>query len=287
MMATTCGVWKINDVSDADLAVVVGGYNADGALKVESTKQPNGLWTVIATFPPCAGESVKRLISEFTVSDNVTKLAVAVSSTGMDCALDCTDHAKAIAASGIKIVGRYYRWPTSKYKSLTHAEAVVLSNAGLSLLALWEWTSDSIDNFTFNDGVDQGTSAINQALKAHQPPDTPIYFAVDYDASASDIAGGIAAYFKGVQHAVDGMKARYTIGVYGSGRTCAWLLAHGGASHAWLADASKWAGSDTFSDWNIRQGHDDLKIDGLTPGGKGDYDSDEIRANSGFFSVPA
>ena len=210
-----------------------------------------------------------------------------VSTIGMDCAGDCTKLAGAIAKSDAKIVGRYYRWPTSKYEPLTHGEAVSLSVAGLKLLALWEWASNTIDNFTLHNGIDQGTSAINQALKAHQPPRTPIYFAVDFDASAAQIAGGIADYFNGVQQALDSMKAGYEIGVYGSGRTCAWLLSHGGVSHSWLANAPKWGGAETFKDWNVIQGHNDLKIAGLKSGGKGDYDSDEVRDNAGSFSVPS
>ncbi|MEG8024371.1 DUF1906 domain-containing protein [Sphingomonas aurantiaca] len=283
-MPGTCGVWKTTDVTDADLGLVVGGYNADGAQKVETSRQPNNLWTVTATFPPCGSDADTTLVRTMALSDTTTHLAVAQSSIGMDCAADCTSRAAAIAASNAKVVGRYYRWPTSKYKSLTHAEAAALSKAGLSILSLWEWASDAIENFSFNDGVDQGTSAVNQALKAHQPPGTPIYFAVDFDASSSDVSGRIADYFKGVQHAIDSLKAGYVVGVYGSGRTCAWLLAHGGASRTWLADARKWAGYDTFTEWHVRQGHNDLNIAGLKPGAKGDYDSDEVKANAGFFS---
>jgi len=282
-----CGVWSANDVADSDLGLVVAGYKADGAQSVVTVHQPNGQWSVTATFPPCGSDAEQPLARPLAANESLAHVAVAASRVGMDSALNCTHYAGAIAASAAKIVGRYYRWPTSRYTSLTHDEAVALSKAGLSILALWEWASDTIHNFSFNDGIDQGSSAVNQALKAHQPPGTPIYFAVDYDATAGDIAGGIADYFRGLQHAIDSLKADYKIGVYGSGRCCAWLLAHGGASSAWLADAAKWAGSATFQDWNVRQGHADLAIAGLQPGASGEYDSNEVKANAGFFTVMA
>jgi hypothetical protein len=286
-MASPCGVWNYHDVSEANLAVLVAGEYSQGAVNVTTTKQPNGLYSVTATFPPCGAEADKPSTREFSAAAVAPQAAIATSTVGIDCAIDCASHAAAIAASAAKVVGRYYRWPTSKYPPLTHAEATSLSQAGLSILALWEWASTTIANFNFNDGVDQGSSAINQALKAHQPAGTPIYFAVDYDAPAPDIAGGIADYFRGIQHAIDSLKAGYLIGVYGSGRTCSWLLRHGAASHTWLANASKWAGADTFHDWNVLQGSSDLGIAGLTGGAHGDYDSDEVKASAGTFTVPA
>ena len=286
-MASPCGVWSYPDVSQDNLAVLVAGEYSQGAVNVVPTKQPNGSYSVVATFPPCGADADESLTRQSPAAVVAPQVAIATSSAGIDCAVDCTSHAAAIGSSAAKVVGRYYRWPTSKYPSFTHAEALSLSQAGLSILTLWESASSTIANFSFNDGVDQGTSAINQALKAHQPAGTPIYFAVDYDAPAADVSGGIADYFAGVQHAIDSLKAGYQIGVYGSGRTCSWLLSHGPASHAWLANASKWAGSGTFHDWNVLQGSSDLKIAGLTGGPNSDYDSNEVKASAGTFTVPA
>ena len=89
---------------------------------------------------------------------------------GMDCAKDCTNFAAAIKNAGVGFVGRYYRWPASSYKPLTYKEALALSTAGLFVVALWEWASDKITNFSYHDGFDQGSSAYKQAMDAHQPP---------------------------------------------------------------------------------------------------------------------
>lgn len=313
-MTIPCGVWKSADVADADVGTVVGGYKSDGALRVEVVRQPDGLWSVTATFPPCGAAAPSGPTGEARATESVATKAnsdlqpvsvaamaavqptpatsarsvtTAVSLIGLDTPLDCTAHAATIAGSGVKIVGRYYRWPTSKFKSLGHDEAVALSKAGLSILALWEWTSDVIRNFSMNNGIDQGTSAANQALQAHQPPGTPIYFAVDFDASPEECCGGVADYFRGVRQAFNNLGAKYQIGVYGSGRTCSWLLGHGLADYAWLADAPGWGGSNAFHDWHVCQGHADLHIAGLKPGGTGDYDSNQVKQSAGFFRVEA
>ncbi len=210
--------------------------------------------------------------------------------TGMDCAKDCTQLAAAIRQAGVACVGRYYRWPTSKYRPLTHDEAVALSTAGLSILALWEWRAEKIANFSYHDGFDQGSSAYKQAMDAHQPAGTPIYFAVDSDFSAAQISGAISDYFHGVADAFNAIgqgQSAYLIGVYGSGRTCGWLLDHGRAVRSWLAVSTGWAGHDTFIRWDIKQGVRDLQIAGLTPGSNGDYDSDLARPSCGAFQVLA
>jgi Domain of unknown function (DUF1906) len=208
--------------------------------------------------------------------------------TGIDCAADCSGLADAIKKAGVQYVGRYYRWPTSKYRPLTYDEALGLSKSGLFVVALWEWAANEISNFSYQEGFDQGGSAYKQAMNAHQPAGTPIYFAVDSDFSAAEVSGPIGAYFLGVADAFAALgkgQSAYLIGVYGSGRTCAWLLDHNKAARAWLAVSPKWAGHGTFKNWDIKQGAEDLGVPGLAPGSNGDYDSDIAKPSYGGFRV--
>jgi len=207
---------------------------------------------------------------------------------GMDCAKDLTKLGQSIKNANVDFVGRYYRWPKSSYPSLTYNEAHALSTAGLKIVALWEWKSSQIDNFSYHEGLDQGTSAYKQAMQAHQPAGTPIYFAVDFDFSSSQIAGPISDYFSGVRAAfvaMGGGAVAYVIGVYGSGRSCDWLLSHGKVERTWLAMSTGWAGYDNFTKFDIKQAGKDLAIPSLKPGEKGDYDSDVARESYGAFSV--
>lgn len=49
-----CGVWKTTDIPENKVDGVVAGYQLDGPQSVVPTRQPDGNWTVTATFAPCA-----------------------------------------------------------------------------------------------------------------------------------------------------------------------------------------------------------------------------------------
>lgn len=48
-----CGTWTTTDVPDSELGFVIALYKADKATKIDTRREPDGEWTVIATFPPC------------------------------------------------------------------------------------------------------------------------------------------------------------------------------------------------------------------------------------------
>ena len=45
------GVWKITDIPADGVDEVVANFQLDGPDSVEKTEQPNGKWTVVATYP--------------------------------------------------------------------------------------------------------------------------------------------------------------------------------------------------------------------------------------------
>jgi hypothetical protein len=207
---------------------------------------------------------------------------------GMDCAKDYSNFAAAIKGAGVGFVGRYYRWPASRWAPLTYGEAAALSDAGLFVVALWEWISNEISNFSYHDGFAQGSCAYRQAMTTHQPAGTPIYFTVDGDFDPNQIAGPVNDYFQGVADAFRAMgrgQSVYMVGVYGSGLTCNWLRNQNMAERSWLAGSRGWYGYERCINWDIRQGFDDLNIPGLAPGAEGDYDSDVGRPSYGGFQV--
>src|SRR5262249_46593538 len=140
---------------------------------------------------------------------------------------------------------------------LGESEAKAISATGVLLVALWESNSAVSGHFSYTTGVDEGTSAYKQAMNAGQPANTPIYFAVDFDCSNLQIAGGINDYFRGIAHGFDAIGSdnpAYAIGVYGSGNACGWLLSHQRVKYTWLAQSTGWGGYKTFASWNIKQG---------------------------------
>ncbi len=195
--------------------------------------------------------------------------------SGIDSPIDCGRFAQRISGAGVCFVGRYYRSNASSWPKLTASEAKVLSAAGLQVVALWESASDRPSYFTYSHGVRDAAAAYAEALQVGQPTSTPIYFAVDFDASEAEIENQVAAYFEGL---AAGFKAasrngeRFAIGVYGSGATCRWLRDKGLATKSWLALSTGWSGSHDFDDWDIRQSI------GLSLG----FDNDSNQAKDGF-----
>ena len=48
-----CGPYTVTDVPDASLSGALAILQLDHPITVQTQKQPNGKWTIVATFPPC------------------------------------------------------------------------------------------------------------------------------------------------------------------------------------------------------------------------------------------
>lgn len=200
---------------------------------------------------------------------------------GIDASVNCTVKAFDLQANGIEFVCRYYA--NSGKKILSRSEALALSQAGLNIVVVWEDGYPTKGSyFSYAKGVDDGSSAYHDALVIGQPIDSPIYFAVDYDASPADVSGGICDYFRGVAtgFAASGGTDEQThpIGVYGSGATCSFLLARNLVTFTWLSQSTGFRGSKDFAAWNIKQGPDQQMV-GI------DVDFDESTDDYGGFQV--
>jgi hypothetical protein len=177
---------------------------------------------------------------------------------GLDANTPLGPHADCIAKSGFHFVGRYIKRTNS---ALTHAEAQVLSTAGLSIVSVVEIGFPThAAYFSQAKGQEDGSFAYSYAHNhLKQPVGSCLYFAVDYDASLADIKGPITSYFKGILDAfhnsgnATGGHPAYALGVYGSGLTCATLLKTTAVSYAWLSMSMGWQGSRSFKGWNLKQ----------------------------------
>jgi hypothetical protein len=104
----------------------------------------------------------------------------------------------------------------------------------------------------------------------NQPSSTAIYFAVDYDASTTDVSGVITQYFTGVSDAFN------ALGVYGSGAVCQAMYANIAlVTHTMLAQSTGWRGYSTYTGWRIKQGStitvSGIKCDSDIANGVDDY----------------
>jgi hypothetical protein len=100
----------------------------------------------------------------------------------------------ALKKAGVKFVGRYLSHDTTG-KNLTPAEAKTLSAAGIWIFVVWESTAQRALAGRAA-GVADAKAARDQAEAAGIPDGRPIYFAVDFDASAAQ-QGAINAYLDG------------------------------------------------------------------------------------------
>lgn len=176
---------------------------------------------------------------------------------GFDANTDLSRFGECLRDAGYSFVCRYYN-VNNPSKNLTFAEANFLSSIGLDIVAVWEnGFPTQASYFSEKKGFDDGTAAYQYAmLTIDQPEGTPIYFAVDYDASESEVNGVISDYFRGVQRGFNEIRnnsPKYFIGVYGSGLVCRKIKDGGLALYSWLAQSTGWRESKKYKDYNIKQ----------------------------------
>lgn len=158
-------------------------------------------------------------------------------------------HIGALQDNEARFVGRYYSY--NDEKNLSPEEALRLTGGGIAIVSVFEAKGDRYASFDAQHGRQDAAQALRLAGACGQPLGTAIYFAVDFDASEDELAGGVRQYFQAVQAGIAG---RYRIGVYGSGLACRILGNLGIATLFWLSGARGWAESRSFTRWHIRQG---------------------------------
>lgn len=149
-----------------------------------------------------------------------------------------------LRAAGKQFACRYLSTDTSK--SLSAAEAEALAAAGIASVVVWETTAKrTLDGKTA--GAADAKTAAAQAAACGMPDSRPIYFAVDFDATAAQQTA-ISAYFDGAA-SVLGLDR---VGIYGGYYPVKRTLDAGKATWAWQTIA--WSGGKWDTRAVIRQG---------------------------------
>ena len=174
---------------------------------------------------------------------------------GLDTGAKCTSIAQAIHNAGYSFVGRYLCRDANSWKLLKADEVAALHNAGVQVFSFYQDSNNSDSAFSYDIGYEDAGFAIRRANEAGQPAGTIIYFAVDYDASASSVTNNILPYFRGVRDRLSG--SGYGIGVYGSGAVCQAVKQDNGlATHSCLSKSYGWRG---YNDYLNNQKYDLLQ----------------------------
>jgi hypothetical protein len=167
--------------------------------------------------------------------------------------------AAALKRAGVKFACRYLSHDTTG-KNLTLAEARQLSAAGIWIVVVWQTTADRALSGRAG-GVADARSARGQAEACGMPDGRPIYFAVDFDASAGQ-QGTINAYLDGAASVL----GRDRVGLYAGYHVIkrsfdAKKITWGWQTYAW--SGGRWDGRA-----HIQQYSNDRRINGAAV----DYD---------------
>ncbi len=139
-------------------------------------------------------------------------------------------------------------------KNLTASEADALHKAGVDVVVVWE---DGADNSLggYNQGVKDAKEAAAQAAADGMPAGRPIYFAIDFDAQASQQAA-INSYFDGVASVI----GRGRTGAYGGYYPIERLFTDGKIAFGWQTYA--WSYGNWESRAQLRQVQNDITAAG-------------------------
>lgn len=178
---------------------------------------------------------------------------------------------------GYSAAGVYYFRSSGFKERMTWQLAAELSKH-LWLVSVWEnGRPTSPAYFSSIMGFHDGSEAMGEAKIIRQPLRTPIYFAVDYDASIDDLPA-IRDYFLSVNKM---LKGQYHVGAYGSGLVLGYLRDEGLINYTWLSQSHGFAGYDNLlksGGVNIIQGPEHT-VFGL------DVDEDTTAGNGGGWKV--
>ena len=193
-----------------------------------------------------------------------------MSYSAMDCATRLTAQtAAAVKDAGIVAVGRYLGYKNHTWsKTLTPDELKAIHAAGLSVILIWESDPTFAGYFSYARGLADAKEAVGEAAYLGAPKGTAIYYTVDFDAQASNMAA-IIDYFHGVR---DGI-GEYLVGAYGS-----YVVMNALKSSAYPPDkywqTYAWSSGQVFAG-NIYQYQNSVTIGGIPA------DRDKINAAPG------
>lgn len=173
---------------------------------------------------------------------------------GIDYAWGSPDIAK-LKLAGVKFVCRYVSTPGNS-KNITKGEVVRYKGAGIALVIVFETVANRALSGKAG-GVQDAKSARNQLLNVGLPATTPVYFAVDWDASEAQ-QPFINSYLKGAA-SVLGVN---NVGVYGGYYVVSRSLSAGVCKYGWQTYA--WSGGQWDKNAHIQQYRNGQKLAGVS-----------------------
>lgn len=182
----------------------------------------------------------------------------------LDTAQDYSRQASKLIALGVGGVMRYFNPLTNgrdSGKSLTASEAKAWAAANMPVGIVVEgWGLANGTGVDALSGARDATEVLNwlPSVGIKVTSDLVVYFAVDTDASTTQINQNEVAYFDAIASVFAGASPlrRPKIGIYGSGASCLAMLGTNRAKHAWVAGSTGWTGYQSYvagGKWTLLQ----------------------------------
>lgn len=210
----------------------------------------------------------------------------------IDTPYNTSSRISCLLSHGVRTIIRYYNFSNSRKlpeKRLELAEAQTIASHGIQIAAIFQQRQNQVADFSEQKGLAAGRRAYRHAQdNINQPPGSGIYFAVDFDASSTEIEKNIAPYFEGIRRAFSeesGGNPDYRIGTYGSGLVCTTLTQKGLIELTWLAMSRGFRGTREAlreGEFHIAQRAPDTTLCGL---GVDFNDPNPDRPDFGAFTI--
>jgi hypothetical protein len=191
---------------------------------------------------------------EFDEEESSDAVTASTARKGVDYAWGRPSPSK-LHAAGYTFAARYLSYDRSG-KNLTKSEAQKLRSHDLDVLVVWEWGADDVLDGHAK-GVREAKDAEAEAKACGMPAGRPIYFAIDFDAQASQ-QSRINAYFDGVASVI----GRARTGAYGGHKVIKRLFNAGKITYGWQTYAWSYGLWDKRA--QLRQVKNDVHIDGVS-----------------------
>ena len=160
----------------------------------------------------------------------------------------------ALQKAGVKFAARYLSYDTTG-KNLTRSEAAALSRAGIWIVVVWEQTASRVLGGK-TAGASDAREAARQAKVCGMPDDRPIYFAVDFEATAGQ-QPTVNAYLDGAASVI----GRERVGLYAGYGPIKRAFDAGKIAYGWQTYA--WSGGAWDPRAQLQQYSNDHRINGV------------------------
>lgn len=262
--------WRIGTgVAKADGTAVNDQFSVDAVLPSVLPLLPDATDFMLTankwqpTIPGVLNLGVSASLTGAAPNDHVTAAQVTcLQNTPLPAMPDILNAALTFPSVNVSTVGRYVEQTDQQghLHNTNQAEVQLMNGANIAVFSCWEKGTPNNTEY-FNPANNRGTTDGQRAMQdcgdtLQQPPQTPIFFAVDYDAGdPSPVSGGgpnakayITDYFSKVAATRDTYFANnpdryFLIGVYAAGAVLEWLYEQGIVSYFWQSPSTGTAGN--------------------------------------------